>query len=245
MALASESFADVIAKVAASVVQIDTATASSSGQSPDHRGVGSGVIASPDGYVLTNAHVVKGAATIRVLYADGTPGTAKLVGYEVETDMAVLKLSAPFPAPAEFSDSDAVRVGDIVLAIGSPFGLGNTVTSGIISAKGRGLGGSVDFLQTDASINPGNSGGPLVNMQGKVIGINSLIIGRGQGIGFAIPANTALGIGQRIIANPRVPEPPKPPAPALALPKTISPWVAVAAVAGALTLATVIVRGRS
>jgi S1-C subfamily serine protease len=135
-----------------------------------------------------------------------------------------------------------------VLAIGSPCGLGQPVTSGIISAKARGIGaaGGATFLQTDASINPGNSGGPLVNVHGQVIGINSLIVGRGQGIGFAIPSNMAVALGQQIIAHPNPNPPPKPPAPApeVLLPATLNPWYAVAAVSAAFVAAIALVRRR-
>ncbi len=159
------------------------------------RSLGSGVIVDPTGIALTNAHVVERATDIEVVTLDGSKHKAKVVGLDKKTDLAVLRLDegkGTFRA-ARLGDSDRMQVGDWVLAIGSPFGLQQTVTAGIISAKARqiGQGPFDDFLQTDAAINPGNSGGPLVNMQAEVIGINSAIVASGQGIGFAIPSNLA------------------------------------------------------
>ncbi len=162
-------------------------------QMPRIQGAGSGVIISKDGYVLTNNHVIEGAKEITVTLSDHKEYKARIVGRDPKTDLAVLKIEGPgtFPAAA-LGDSDSLKVGDWVIAIGNPFGLNNTVTSGIVSAKGRviGAGPYDNFIQTDASINPGNSGGPLFNMQGEVVGINTAIISQGQGIGFAIPVNT-------------------------------------------------------
>jgi len=158
------------------------------------QGAGSGVIISKDGYILSNNHVVEDAAEVTVTLADQTEYKAQVVGRDPKTDLAVLKIEAqkPFPSAA-MGDSEQLRVGDWVVAIGNPFGLNHTVTSGIVSAKGRviGAGPYDNFIQTDASINPGNSGGPLFNMKGEVVGINTAIIPQGQGIGFAIPVNTA------------------------------------------------------
>jgi serine protease Do len=157
--------------------------------------LGSGFIISSDGYIVTNNHVVAEADEIKVkLLSRDKPYTAKVVGRDQETDLALLKIEAGGNLPVlEFGNSDATRVGEWVLAIGNPFGLGHTVTAGIVSAKGRHIGaGPFDnFLQTDASINPGNSGGPLINMDGKVVGINTAIVPNGQGIGFATPASLA------------------------------------------------------
>jgi serine protease Do len=169
------------------------------------RGLGSGVIIDPSGVALTNAHVVEGASQIEVTTADGTKYPATLVGADKKTDLAVIRLKAngtTFPHLA-LGDSDAVKVGDWVIAVGSPFGLNATVTSGIVSAKARQIGAGPydDFLQTDAAINPGNSGGPLVNMRGEVIGINTAIVRGGSGIGFAIPANMARRISSELIAR--------------------------------------------
>ena len=158
------------------------------------QGAGSGVIISKDGYILTNNHVVDGAKELSVTLADKREFKAQIVGRDPKTDLAIVKIEAGENLPAaSIGDSDRMRVGDWVLAIGNPFGLGNTVTLGIVSAKGRviGAGPYDDFIQTDASINPGNSGGPLLNMKGEVIGINTAIVPNGQGIGFAIPVNTA------------------------------------------------------
>jgi serine protease Do len=158
------------------------------------QGAGSGVIINSDGTVLTNNHVVDGANEIVVTLADKKEYKARVLGRDPKTDLAVIKMEGkgPFPAAA-LGNSESTRVGEWVLAIGNPFGLSNTVTAGIISAKGRiiGAGPYDDFIQTDAPINPGNSGGPLINMHGEVIGINTAIVPNGQGIGFAIPINTA------------------------------------------------------
>ena len=158
--------------------------------------LGSGFIISADGYIVTNNHVVEGADKVTVkLNDDKSAGlAATIVGTDEETDLALLKVESPTPLPVlSFGDSDAMEVGDWVVAIGNPFGLSNTVTAGILSAKGRDIhaGPFDNFLQTDASINPGNSGGPLINMNGEVIGINTAISANGQGIGFAIPSNLA------------------------------------------------------
>jgi serine protease Do len=158
------------------------------------QGAGSGVIISKDGYILTNNHVVEGAQEVTVTLADKQEYKAEVIGLDPKTDLAVLKIDAKKPLPAAaLGNSENLKVGDWVVAIGNPFGLNHTVTSGIVSAKGRviGAGPYDDFIQTDASINPGNSGGPLFNMGGEVVGINTAIIPQGQGIGFAIPVNTA------------------------------------------------------
>ncbi len=169
------------------------------GEIPDQalkqQSLGSGFIIDKDGYIITNNHVVDGADEIKVKLADGREYKAKVIGRDQKTDLALIKISSIFKdLPAiSLGDSDKIRVGDWVLAIGNPFGLEETVTQGIISATGRVIGsGPYDnFLQTDAPINPGNSGGPLINLSGEVIGINSAIIQSGQGIGFAIPSNMA------------------------------------------------------
>ncbi len=156
------------------------------------RGLGSGFIFSEDGYIITNNHVVERATDIKVILQNGDSYVAQIIGTDPKTDLALLKIKPKTKLPAvRFGNSDRLEIGDWVLAIGNPFGLGHTVTVGIISAKGRslGLGSYDDFLQTDAAINPGNSGGPLFNFKGEVIGVNSAIITRGKGIGFAIPIN--------------------------------------------------------
>jgi len=173
--------------------------------------LGSGVVVSPDGYLLTNHHVVDGASDIKVTFADGRSLKAKLVGTDPKTDIAVLKVDEKNLPAIPLGDSNQLEVGDFVLAIGNPFDLGQTVTFGIVSALGRGnLGIETyeDFIQTDAAINPGNSGGALVNLQGKLIGINTAIIARGaqgnQGIGFAVPINMARLVMEQLISKGRV-----------------------------------------
>ncbi|MBW7967305.1 trypsin-like peptidase domain-containing protein [Bradyrhizobium sp. BR 10261] len=170
---------------------------------------GSGVIVDAQrGYVLTNNHVVEGTSAVQITTKDGRQFSAKVVGRDPPTDVAVLQIQNPTGLKAlPFGDSDALEVGDFVLAIGNPFGLGQTVTSGLVSALGRtGIGkqGYEDFIQTDAAINPGNSGGALVSLRGELVGINSAIIspaGGNVGIGFAIPVNMARKVMEQIIAN--------------------------------------------
>jgi serine protease Do len=171
------------------------------GDSPERefkrKGLGSGFIFSEDGYIITNNHVVERATDIKVILQNGDSYPAKIMGTDPKSDLAVLKIEPKTKLPAvRFGNSDRLEIGDWVLAIGNPFGLGHTVTSGIISAKGRslGLGSYDDFVQTDAAINPGNSGGPLFNFQGEVVGVNTAIIAGGQGIGFAIPVNIAKNV---------------------------------------------------
>src|SRR5881296_998249 len=174
----------------------------------DTRASGSGVIVDAKGYVLTNNHVIENAQDITVRLSDGRKFTAKLVGRDPKTDLAVLKVDAPALLPvAELGDSDQLRVGQWAIAIGNPFGLDRTVTVGIVSATARnrvGVATYENFIQTDASINPGNSGGPLLNLDGKVIGINTAIVAAGQGIGFSIPINQAREVMRQLIASGRV-----------------------------------------
>ena len=178
---------------------------------PHQEGIGSGVIVSHNGYILTNNHVIAGAETITVtMTGRREPLSAKLIGADPKSDLAVLKIEASTTLPViTLGDSDKAEVGDVVLAIGNPFGVGQTVTSGIISARGRGVGLTdyEDYIQTDASINPGNSGGALVDASGKLIGINTAILspsGGNLGIGFAVPVNMARGIMDSLIANGKV-----------------------------------------
>ncbi|RQU41716.1 Do family serine endopeptidase [Burkholderia cenocepacia] len=169
--------------------------------------LGSGVIVSPEGYILTNQHVVDGADQIEVALADGRTGTAKVIGSDPETDLAVLKINMTNLPTITLGRSDQSRVGDVVLAIGNPFGVGQTVTMGIISALGRnhlGINTFENFIQTDAPINPGNSGGALVDVNGNLLGINTAIYSRSGGslgIGFAIPVSTARTVLESIITT--------------------------------------------
>ncbi len=225
--LPSGTFAQVAAAVKPAVININTVMRGTArtpfeeffgeeffrrffGEAPPEivqRSLGTGVIVDPSGIALTNAHVVERAAEIEAVTADGKKHKVKIVGMDKRTDLAVLRLlgGGPYQA-ASLGDSDKVNVGDWVLAIGSPFGLEQTVTAGIISAKGRviGQGPFDDFLQTDAAINPGNSGGPLVNMSGQVVGINTAIVAQGQGLGFAIPMNMARKVYTELVAKGKV-----------------------------------------
>ena len=182
-------------------------------QAPEQReqGVGSGVIMTPDGYILTNNHVVDGATDVRVTLADKREFKAKVIGTDPKSDIAVLKIDATNLPCITVGDSSKVQVGDYALAVGDPFGVGQTVTMGIVSATGRsnlGIEDYEDFIQTDAPINPGNSGGALVNDRGELIGINTAIIAHGsegnQGIGFAIPANMARNVMDQIVEHGKV-----------------------------------------
>jgi serine protease Do len=165
------------------------------------RSLGSGFIIDQSGFIVTNNHVVEGADKIKVILKDDREFDAEVKGRDPNTDLALIKIKSDGNLPSiQFGNSDDVKVGEWVMAIGNPFGLEHTVTVGIISAKGRVIGSGPydDFIQTDASINPGNSGGPLINMDGKVVGINTAIIAGGQGIGFAIPVNMAKGIIEQL-----------------------------------------------
>ena len=177
---------------------------------PRQQGVGSGVIVTKDGFILTNNHVVDGADEVKVAMTDGREFTAKVIGRDPKSDIAVIKIDAKDLPAVTMADSDKVEVGDVVLAIGNPFGIGQTVTTGIVSATGR--SGAVgldyeDFIQTDAAINPGNSGGALVDAEGRLIGINTAILSRSggnQGIGFAIPSNLTRDVMASLIKDGHV-----------------------------------------
>jgi serine protease DegS len=172
--------------------------------------LGSGVILSPQGYIVTNNHVIANADSVLVALRDGREAPADIIGTDPETDLAILKVQLPELPSVSLASSESLRVGDVVLAIGNPFGVGQTVTMGIISATGRnslGLNTYEDFIQTDAAINPGNSGGALIDAYGNLIGINSAIFsksGGAQGIGFAIPSNLARQVMQDLIEHQRV-----------------------------------------
>jgi serine protease Do len=175
------------------------------------KALGSGVVVSPEGYILTNNHVVDGATDVQVVLSDKREFKARIVGADPKTDIAVLKIDGKNLSPITIGDSSKVQVGDVALAIGNPFGVGQTVTKGIISATGRGnlgIEAYEDFLQTDAPINPGNSGGALINDRGELVGINTAIISHGsggsQGIGFAVPANLARSVLDQILKTGHV-----------------------------------------
>src|SRR5262245_48299966 len=178
-------------------------------QSPfARRGTGSGVIVSPDGYILTNNHVAGPASEIRVRLHDGREFKARRIGVDAETDLALIKIEAQNLPYATLGDSSKIEQGEWVIALGSPFGLEQTMTAGIVSATGRQFGGTYDnYIQTDASINPGNSGGPLISMNGEVIGINTMIYSRSggsEGIGFSVPSNIAKKVKEQLLRNGRV-----------------------------------------
>jgi serine protease Do len=216
----SDAFASVAESVSPSVVTIKIEAKQEMPQAfripffggePEQRqqgivkGSGSGVVFRSDGAILTNNHVVEHATRITVVLKDGRNFRATVAGTDPAVDLAVIKIDAKNLPAATFGDSAKARVGEWVLAIGAPFCLDYTLTAGVVSAKGRGIGANQieDYLQTDASINPGNSGGPLVDLNGRVLGINTVIIG-GSGIGFAIPSNLARGVGEQLLANGKV-----------------------------------------
>lgn len=182
----------------------------SSGRQQVERGLGSGFIVSSDGNIITNAHVVEGASTVKVSLKDGRSFEGEVLGRDPVTDVAVVKIAASDLPAVKLSDSDQVAVGEWAIAIGNPLGLDNTVTAGIVSAKSRSGGEAgvpdkrVEFIQTDAAINPGNSGGPLLNERGEVIGMNTAIRADAQGIGFAIPSNTLQRIASQLAAQGKV-----------------------------------------
>jgi len=173
-----------------------------------NRGTGSGVIISPDGYILTNNHVAGAATEISARLSDGREFKARRIGTDSETDLALIKVEAKNLPYATLGDSSKLEQGEWVIALGSPFGLEQTMTAGIVSATGRQFGGVYDnYIQTDASINPGNSGGPLLNMNGEVIGINTMIYSRSggsEGIGFSVPSNMAKKVQEQLLRNGRV-----------------------------------------
>ncbi|HXM01498.1 MAG TPA: trypsin-like peptidase domain-containing protein, partial [Chthoniobacterales bacterium] len=231
------SFAPIVQKVIPSVVQVDVTGKSANGtnlgssemqdqlrkffgrgfqipeqpETQNQKDLGSGVIISTDGYILTNNHVVENSKTIQVTLNAGRKLSAKVIGTDPQTDVALLKIDASNLEPITLADSDSAQVGDVVLAVGDPFGIGTTVTEGIISAKNRTRVTSgdadEDFIQTDAAINPGNSGGALVDIEGRLIGINTSILSRSggnQGIGFAVPANLCRWVADSLITKGKV-----------------------------------------
>jgi serine protease Do len=234
--LEAASFSSVVKQVAPSVVKITTTTKAKrvavngqqfpgfdnpmfrqffggrmpEMQQPPQSGLGSGVIISADGFIATNNHVIQGADEVLVALDDGRELKAKVVGRDPQTDIAVVKVDAKDLPAITFADSSKIEVGDRVLAIGNPFGIGETVTTGIVSAKGRRAGIGLDyedFVQTDAAINPGNSGGALVDVEGRLIGINTAILSRSggfQGVGLAVPANLVAQVTDGLVKNGKV-----------------------------------------
>ncbi len=201
----SRVVASVAAKVTPSVVKIDNLR---HGPRPE-AGSGSGFVFTPDGYVLTNSHVVEGAARLEVTFSDGRRAAGHLVGDDPATDLAVVRVHEGDLAAVAFGDSRRLQVGQLVIAIGNPYGWKGTVTAGVVSALGRSLRGKAgrlidDIIQTDAALNPGNSGGPLCDARGRVVGVNTAMIGGAQGLCFAIAAATAEHIAARLIHDGRV-----------------------------------------
>ena len=199
----SRAVVDVVSQVGPAVVSIARASRRGPG------GAGSGVVFAPDGYVLTNAHVVAGADELELGFTDGTSSKAGVVGVDHATDLAVVRGAGPAPSHAPFGDSSRLRVGQLVVAIGNPLGFGSTVSAGVVSALGRTMrardGRAMEgIIQSDVALNPGNSGGPLVDSRGRVVGINTAIILGAQGLSFSVPVDTAKWVLGELMTNGRV-----------------------------------------
>ena len=207
----SRAVVGVVEKVGPAVVSIGVKKAARSrrGGWGEQAGAGSGVVIAPDGYVLTNNHVVEQAKEVEVSLTDGSAFSAQLVGADPATDLAIVRAGASGLPAAELGDSDMLRVGQLVIAIGNPLGFQSTVSTGVISALGRSLRSQAgrlieNVIQTDVALNPGNSGGPLVDSRGRVIGVNTAIIALAQGISFAIPVNTAKWVVSELLTRGKV-----------------------------------------